>query len=656
MSTMLDEALSLSALGLSPIPNWRPRADGCDCGKPGCRNAGKHPALAWEPYEKRPPTEDEVRAWFGNGSRFNIGIVCGKSGRVVCVDLDTREAVVWATAHLPQTEMRTATHDGREHWYYQHPGGDVEVSNRARIRTGDPAVKIDVRGDGGQAVVPPSLHATGATYQRLGSWPAIDTLPVFNPAWLEMETPKAAATAPPRTTSPSGRDLDRARAYLHEVPGAIEGQGGDQHTFVTACRLVRDFGLNPGDARMLLAEWNRTCQPPWTDADLDAKIDRALKYGSGPIGSKLHEDRPGWRHAAPDADETGAGQPEAETGPRTATAGLPVDALADAVDVAAEGQRIEREGIPYTVDGLIVALGMLAFLVAFAKVGKTTFAQALAAAVAMGRRFLNRATTQARVLVVAAEDPPEYVAWLARHLNVERGWLTFYRGPILLSADGLAQIVATVKAGGYGLVLIASWQAVIRGLVTDENDNAGAVCVVEAVKAAARATGVPWLIDAHSGKGEDQTDDADPSKAMRGASAAAGAADYTLSLRYANGAFGTQRKLSGRGRFVSLAPMTIDFDAATSEYTLVADHGKDAATETTWRLIREMGALTTNPESAGAIARAVGLVGADGHPTSTHKRQVGKALAGRPEVLRSEESRRGGKTTLYRLASEVADA
>ena len=66
------------------------------------------------------------------------------------------------------------------------------------------------------------------------------------------------------------------------------------------------------------------------------------------------------------------------------------------------------------------------------------------------------------------------------------------------------------------------------------------------------------MIDAHAGKGEDQEDDADPTNAMRGASAAAGAADYMLSLRYAKGAFGTQRRLSGKGRFVNFAPITID--------------------------------------------------------------------------------------------------
>ena len=225
------------------------------------------------------------------------------------------------------------------------------------------------------------------------------------------------------------------------------------------------------------------------------------------------------------------------------TDGFPDTDLEDAMIVACEGQQIARDGVRYLVDGIIPDYGTVGFSVAFAKVGKTTFSQGLAAAVAMGRPFLDRATTRAKVLVLAAEDPAEYTAWLARHLDVEAGWMTFRRKSLILDPHGLARARTTIARGGYGFVLIASWQAVVRGLIRDENDNAGAVRVVEDVKAAARLTGVPWLIDAHSGKGEDQHDDADPSRAMRGASSAAGAADYTLSLRYANGAFGAQRRL-----------------------------------------------------------------------------------------------------------------
>lgn len=329
---------------------------------------------------------------------------------------------------------------------------------------------------------------------------------------------------------------------------------------------------------------------------------------------------------------------------------LPADELEDAAIVAREGQVIAARGVPYLLDGIIPAYGMLGFLVAYAKVGKTTFGQSLGGHVATGRAFLNRTTQQARTLVLAAEDPPEYTAWLARQLdNIPPGYLTFRRRSLLLTPDMLDRIVATVRQQGYRFVLIASWQAVVRGLIRDENDNAGAVKVVEDVKAAARASGVPWLIDAHSGKGEDQADDADPSKAMRGASAAAGAADYTLSLRYANGAYGNRRRFSGKGRFVSVAPITIDYDALTGAYTVVGE-ARDLKCETTWHLIKKAGALDETPRSVTEIARICGLVGDDNRPAGGRRRQLLDALTGRPDVLVTEEIRRGRKTALYRLA------
>jgi hypothetical protein len=345
--------------------------------------------------------------------------------------------------------------------------------------------------------------------------------------------------------------------------------------------------------------------------------------------------------------------PVAARAPRRLTsAGLDPTAMADAVAVAAEGRRIAETGVPYLLRLLIPAFGMLGMLVAFTKVGKTTLGQMIAAAIATGRQFLGLDTRQTRVLIIAAEDPPQYTAFLARHLDVPEGVLTFYRGPILLDAAGLAAITTTVKTGGYGLVLIASWQAVIRGLIRDENDNAASVVIVEQVKAAARLTNIPWLIDAHSGKGEDQGDDADPSKAMRGASGAAGSADYTLSLRYANGPFGSRRRLSGKGRFVDFAPMLLDYDKTQGTYSVIASAAKDVMAETTWRLIVDTGALTDVPQTADAIARAAGLVSNTGRVTSTGRRQVAAALFRRDDVRITIEKRRGQQTRVYARLTE----
>jgi hypothetical protein len=39
--------------------------------------------------------------------------------------------------------------------------------------------------------------------------------------------------------------IDRARAYVAKVPGAVAGQGGHDQTFSVACSLVNGFALNP---------------------------------------------------------------------------------------------------------------------------------------------------------------------------------------------------------------------------------------------------------------------------------------------------------------------------------------------------------------------------------------------------------------------------
>src|SRR5262245_25083614 len=72
---------------------------------------------------------------------------------------------------------------------------------------------------------------------------------------------------------------------------------------------------------------------------------------------------------------------------------LPADALEDALVVAREGQRIDNCGIPYCVQHIVPNIGGVGFNVAYAKVGKTTFAQTMSAAVAMGRCFLRKKTT-----------------------------------------------------------------------------------------------------------------------------------------------------------------------------------------------------------------------------------------------------------------------
>ncbi|MBI2925552.1 MAG: hypothetical protein HYY24_07600 [Verrucomicrobia bacterium] len=70
--------------------------------------------------------------------------------------------------------------------------------------------------------------------------------------------------------------VDRARAYVAAIPGAVSGASGHNQTFSVACALVHGFALPKYEALALLREYNQRCQPPWTERELQHKIKSAL--------------------------------------------------------------------------------------------------------------------------------------------------------------------------------------------------------------------------------------------------------------------------------------------------------------------------------------------------------------------------------------------
>ena len=80
--------------------------------------------------------------------------------------------------------------------------------------------------------------------------------------------------------------IERARRYLHKVPGATQGANGDDSTY-KACAITNDFDLSEQETFELISVWNQNCNPPWTDEELRQKIRNVKLYGTGVVGSKL---------------------------------------------------------------------------------------------------------------------------------------------------------------------------------------------------------------------------------------------------------------------------------------------------------------------------------------------------------------------------------
>jgi hypothetical protein len=77
--------------------------------------------------------------------------------------------------------------------------------------------------------------------------------------------------------------LDRAWRYISTIPGAVSRQNGSGVTSNVARILIVAFGLSREDAATLLRQWNHTCKPPWSEQELQRKLDWAEKL-PGPRG------------------------------------------------------------------------------------------------------------------------------------------------------------------------------------------------------------------------------------------------------------------------------------------------------------------------------------------------------------------------------------
>lgn len=77
--------------------------------------------------------------------------------------------------------------------------------------------------------------------------------------------------------------VERAAKYVEKMPSAVSGENGSAKTYHVACVLVKGFELSSDQAMSILKEFNARCDPPWSDYELQHKMDDAQK-ASGQSG------------------------------------------------------------------------------------------------------------------------------------------------------------------------------------------------------------------------------------------------------------------------------------------------------------------------------------------------------------------------------------
>ena len=229
--------------GWSVFPLW-PRAKTPAC-KRGFKNATTNPATI-------------RRYWLAEPS-FNIGIATGLPSRGVWV-IDTDGTLGAETLRnleaqhgpLPPT-LTSMTSRGPHLWFVAD--GPIQ-STAGRVGPG-----LDVRGDGGYVVCPPSIHPDGTIYKWIDSTP-----PAVAPAWLvNLTRPRPISSTPSisdraialRSIRPPGAyaraALEREIANLASTPNGQRNQALNRASFCLH-QLVAGGELNGAEVRARLID------------------------------------------------------------------------------------------------------------------------------------------------------------------------------------------------------------------------------------------------------------------------------------------------------------------------------------------------------------------------------------------------------------------
>jgi hypothetical protein len=426
---------------------------------------GKLPLVEWKPFQDTPPLESKLREWWAHWPDADVGLVTGARSGLMVLDLDGAQGTDAVVARAGSSMPRTPTaRTGRgAHLYFKHPGG--VVGNRAGLLP-----HVDVRGDGGFVVAPPSVHSNGRRY----AWHIPPDTPLANaPGWLLDEILREPVAAPAPVagfTVPDEIPEGKRHDTLWRMARSLRRKGLGQEAIVAAVRV----------------ENAQKCRPPLPEPEVTDLLGDAW----------VAPDDPGFlfpfHHKEHDPKESISGSKDRSDvlGPTAGAGGfapLTADELLD----------METEPMDWIWKPYLPA-GALALLSAFPKVGKSTLAYSLAVAVAQGRPFLGTPTQQGPVLILAVEEHPREARWRLVKFGLRRGDPIYVHVGTVNAADGLREVAEWVQSRGVRLVILDTLTS--YWTIDDENNNAQVRRVVKPLADQAHGSRAAWLCIHHETK------------------------------------------------------------------------------------------------------------------------------------------------------------
>jgi hypothetical protein len=186
-----------------------------------CNPRSKRP-LTMHGFKDATIDQDIVVGWWTQWPHAMIGMPTGTSTETFVVDLDTKgngiehfAALCEQHGGIPTTKTSTTPSGGR-HLFFHYPLNRHVRNSASKLGGG-----IDVRGQGGYIILPPSQRHDGAAYRWHTSSEDIDTAEA--PEWLLNLIDAPTASATPRTNGTAASEW--AQAALRNELGTVLNAG-----------------------------------------------------------------------------------------------------------------------------------------------------------------------------------------------------------------------------------------------------------------------------------------------------------------------------------------------------------------------------------------------------------------------------------------------
>ncbi len=219
----------------------------------------KKPLINWKKYQKQLPTEEELETWWKTWPKANVAIVTGELSGLAVIDADSLTGCNWVTDNVEKTTVYAKTSEGRFHSYFKYPD-DIEIKNAVRI-----APDVDIRGEGGYVVAPPSIHATGHKYEWVlteGSW-SWSGLTTYTP--VKEKNKKILNTRQGDKKGNLNINLGMTKASPINV-GVGKGSRNNTLARLSGQWFARDLDFE--ESFCLAENWNLKNNPPLSDKEL----------------------------------------------------------------------------------------------------------------------------------------------------------------------------------------------------------------------------------------------------------------------------------------------------------------------------------------------------------------------------------------------------